>query len=308
MRLVKTIVEMVKALRGKVLPSASPKPASGYSRRQRASAPSPVKSDAVTSQRIVKSSGLVATRDIAGTRFRDFENGPEMIIVPAGTFLMGAPKSESDSDHERPRHQVTIAHPFAVGVGPVTRAEFAAFVKATKPQMGMRRPSWLFPGFEQDEDHPVVCVSWHDAKAYVAWLKDQSHKDYRLLSEAEWEYCCRAGTTTAYNMGDTITRQQANFGENLEFTTSFSKFPANAWGLHDMHGNVWEWCGDHWHDGYEGDPPADGSVWVNDVTELRVLRGGSSTSDPQNLRSACRSRDLPDIREKNIGFRVARTR
>lgn len=221
MRLLKTIMEMVKALRGKVLPSASPDPASGNSRRNHANAPSSVNRDAINSERVVKYPRPGGTLNIAGMRFRDFDNGPEMIIVPAGTFLMGAPKSESDSDHERPRHHVTIAHPFAVGVGPVTRAEFAAFVKATKSQMGMRRPSWLYPGFEQDEDHPVVCVSWHDAKAYVAWLKDQSRKDYRLLSEAEWEYCCRAGTTTAYNMGDTITREQANFGENLEFTTRF---------------------------------------------------------------------------------------
>jgi formylglycine-generating enzyme required for sulfatase activity len=302
MRLLKTIVEMVKWLRGKFLPSASPNPTSGNSRPNRANAPG-----AINNEGLVKDSALGGTLNIVGKRFRDFDGGPEMIVVPAGTFLMGSPKSESDGVHERPRHPVSIARPFAVGIGPVTRGEFAAFVKATRPQLGKGSSSWLYPGFEQAEDHPVVCVSWHDAKTYVAWLRDQSHKDYRLLSEAEWEYCCRAGTTTTYNIGNTITREQANFGENLKLTTSFSKFPPNDWGLHDMHGNVWEWCGDHWHDSYEGDPPADGSVWVNDVTELRVLRGGSSVSDPQNLRSASRSRDLPDIRDHDIGFRVARS-
>jgi len=303
MRLLKTIVEMVKALRGKVLPSACPNPASGKRGPNRSNAPS-----AVNGEGLAEDAAFGGTLVVVGKRFRDFDGGPEMIVVPAGTFLMGSTKSESDSDHERPQHRVSIARPFAVGIGPVTRGEFAAFVKATKPQLGMGRYSWLNPGFEQYEDHPVVCVSWHDAKAYVAWLRDQSHKDYRLLSEAEWEYCCRAGTTTAYNIGDTITREEANFGENFKFTTSFSKFRPNAWGLHDMHGNVWEWCADHWNSSYDGNPPADGSAWVNDVTELRVLRGGSSVSDPQNLRSASRSRDLPDIREKNIGFRVARTR
>ena len=307
MRLLKTIVEMAKALRGKILPSARPGPASATHGPDPSNAPGSAIGGAVHGEEFVNTSGLAGTLDIAGVRFRDFDKGPEMVIVPAGTFLMGSPMSESDSDHERPRHRVSIAQPFAVGVGPVTKGEFAAFVKATKPHLGNGRSSWLYPGFDQDEVHPVVCVSWHDAKAYVAWLRDQSRKDYRLLSEAEWEYCCRAGTTTAYNIGDTIAREQANFGENSKFTTPFTRFPANAWSLHDMHGNVWEWCADHWHDSYDGNPPADGSAWVNDVTELRVLRGGSSTSDPQNLRSACRSRDLPDIRENDIGFRVART-
>lgn len=305
MRLLNTIVEMARALLGKILPSAGPDPGNRRPRRWKSSGPA--KSDAVEREDGVKGSASRGPPSLVGKRFRDFDEGPEMIVVPAGTFLMGSPKTESDSEHERPQHRVSIARPFAVGIGPVTRGEFAAFVKATKPQMGKGRYSWLHPGFEQYEDHPVVCVNWHDAKAYVAWLNDQSHKEYRLLSEAEWEYCCRARTTTTYNTGDTITREQANFGANFKVTTSFSKFPPNAFGLHDMHGNVWEWCGDHWRDSYQGDPPADGSAWVNDVTELRVLRGGSSASGPQNLRAACRSRDLPDIRDHDIGFRVARS-
>jgi formylglycine-generating enzyme required for sulfatase activity len=307
MRLLNTIVDKARALLGKVLPSAGPHPASRIWRPRRSNAPGSVDGDTVDSDSRVKTSAPRSAPSLVGKRFRDFDGAPEMIVVPAGTFLMGAPRGESDSEHERPQHRVSIARPFAVGVGPVTRGEFAAFVKATKPVLRSGRYSWLHPGFEQYEDHPVVCVNWHDAKAYVAWLNDQSHKEYRLLSEAEWEYCCRAGTTTAYNFGNAITREQANFGESFKVTTSFSKFPPNAFGLHDMHGNVWEWCGDHWRDSYGGDPPADGSAWVNDVTELRVLRGGSSSSNPQNLRSACRSRDLPDIRDQDIGFRVART-
>ncbi|MGA2293479.1 formylglycine-generating enzyme family protein, partial [Bradyrhizobium sp.] len=160
-------------------------------------------------------------------RFRDFDAAPEMIIVPAGEFMMGSPAGEGDDD-ERPQHKVSIKNRFAVGVCPVTRGEFAAFINATKHKIepgafvwngkewkSDPSKSWRDPGFTQGDDHPVVCVDWHDAKAYVEWLKERSGgKPYRLLSEAEWEYCCRAGTTSAYSTGDGITPEQANFGEN----------------------------------------------------------------------------------------------
>jgi formylglycine-generating enzyme required for sulfatase activity len=224
----------------------------------------------------------------AGTRFKDGDIGPEMIVVPAGDFLMGSRKGEGDDD-ERPQQKVTIGYAFAAGIAPVTRGEFAAFIKAANHeiesgayvwdgQSWKRDPSksWRDPGFKQDDDHPVVCVSWLDAQAYVAWLKERSGKSYRLLSEAEWEYCCRAGSASAYNTGNSITFDRANFDNNHRGTTSVFKFASNGFGLHDMHGNVWEWCEDNWHGDYAGNPPSDGSIWAGgDDESLRVLRGGS---------------------------------
>ena len=243
--------------------------------------------------------------------FRDeFEAGdvgPELVIIPAGEFQMGSPAGEGNRD-ERPQHGVTIANRFAVGVCPVTRGEFAAFVEATDYKMeDGRRASWHDPGFRQDDDHPVVYVSWHDAQAYVTWLRERSGGNaYRLLSEAEWEYCCRARTESAYSTGKSITRAQANFG-NAKGTTSVFKFPPNAWRLRDMHGNVWEWCEDNWHEDYKGNPPTDGSVRPGGDASLRVLRGGSWDYDPLFLRSADRNWFQPDVRGGNVGFRVART-
>jgi formylglycine-generating enzyme required for sulfatase activity len=236
----------------------------------------------------------------------DGSSGPKLVIVPAGTFRMGSTVGEGDDD-EYSQHEVTIAVRFAIGVCPVTRGEFAAFVAATNHQMNSGRPSWRDPGFKQDDDHPVVHINWHDAQAYAAWLRKRSGKAYRLLSESEWEYCCRAGTTSAHSTGDTITPAQANFGGNHRGTTSVFKFPPNAWRLRGMHGNVWEWCEDNWHDDYNGNPPTNGSVWRGGSESSRVLRGGSWVSSPRALRSASRYRDLPDGRDDMIGFRIART-
>ncbi len=240
--------------------------------------------------------------------FRDFDTAPEMIVVPPGEFMMGSPDGEG-SQSERPQHKVTIGYAFAVSIAPVTLGEFAAFVPATNHGTGSDADaaSWRDPGFRQDDDHPVVRVNWHDAQAYVAWLKERSGRSYRLLSEAEWEYCCRAGTTSAYSTGDSITPDQANFYPNHQGTTSVFKFPPNAFGLRDMHGNVWEWCADNWHDDYTGTPPMDGSVWAGGDESLRVLRGGSWYFDPLCLRSAYRSHNLSGYRFLDFGFRVART-
>ena len=150
----------------------------------------------------------------------------------------------------------------------------------------------------------MINVSWNDAKEYVSWLARKTGQPYRLLTEAEWEYVARAGTTTKYAFGNTINRQQAQFLERK--TAEVGGFPANAWGLHDMHGNVWEWCEDNWHPNYKG-APKDGSVWSGGDTSLRVLRGGSWVSDPGLLRSANRSGSDPDTRSNGVGFRVART-
>ena len=150
----------------------------------------------------------------------------------------------------------------------------------------------------------MVNVSWHDAQAYVAWLGEQSGGwAYRLLSEAEWEYCCRAGTTSQYSAGDRITAKQANFGRKVRGTTSVFKFASNLWGFRDMHGNVWEWCEDNWHPSYDGAPP-DGSVRTEGDMSLRVLRGGSWYSIPQDLRSAYRYRYRRDIRSYGSAFEL----
>jgi formylglycine-generating enzyme required for sulfatase activity len=260
-----------------------------------------------------------ADGDFPGVRFRDFDTAPEMIVVPAGEFMMGSRQGEGDDD-ERPQRKVAIRNPCAVGIAPVMRGEFAAFVRATNYETGSGADvwdgqrwkndpaaSWRAPGFKQDDDHPVVCVNWHDAQAYVKWLSERSGTIYRLLSEAEWEYCCRAGTASAYSTGDSITPDQANFYPNHKGTTSVFKFPPNAFGLRDMHGNVWEWCEDSWHGDYSGDPPANGSTWGGGDESLRVLRSGSWFDVSQNLRSANRLGVHPINRSNDIGFRVART-
>ncbi len=250
----------------------------------------------------------VVLRFSPGNRFRDFDAAPEMIVVPAGEFMMGSPAGEGGDD-ERPQHKVKMRKTFAVGACPVTRAEFAVFAYVTgRKREGGGSESWRDPGFPQDDDHPVVNVSWHDAQAYVAWLKQSSAGvPYRLLSEAEWEYCCRAGSTSAYSNGASITPAQGNYGPKAKGTTPALKFPPNAWGLRDMHGNVWEWCEDNWHEDYNGNPPSDGSVWSGGDTSCRVLRGGSWGDDPEVLRSANRNWDQPDSRDVIIGFRVAIT-
>jgi formylglycine-generating enzyme required for sulfatase activity len=260
--------------------------------------------------------------------FRDFGAAPHMIVVPAGEFMMGSP-SDSAAE-ERPQHKVTIKNSFAVSVAPVTRGEFAAFSDASgrihdKSRRDPGYQSWRDPGFQQGDDHPVVYVSWGDAQAYVKWLTERSGgKAYRLLSEAEWEYCCRAGTTTEYSTGDTITPTQANFMYS-NGTTPVSKFPPNRWGLRDMHGNVWEWCEDTWRENYRDNPPTDGSAWrppedrphrgypptdgwVRPPPEPhRVLRGGSWNGHRHTLRSTSRRGDDPGNRIYDVGFRVAKT-
>jgi formylglycine-generating enzyme required for sulfatase activity len=237
---------------------------------------------------------LVALK--VGESFRDLDVGPELVLVPPGEFMMGEKGSQ---------HKVTIGYPLLVGKFPVTFAEWDAAVAAggvthTPADQGWGRGR-----------RPVMNVSWDDAKAYTAWLSKSPGQAYRLLTEAEWEYCCRAGTATTYSFGDKISKAQAQFSEgkwgSAKQTVEVGKFPANAFGLHDLHGNVWEWCEDPWHDSYAG-APADGSVWAQggDATK-RVLRGGSWYNYPENLRSALRFRLAADFRGSSGGFRVARS-
>jgi formylglycine-generating enzyme required for sulfatase activity len=232
-----------------------------------------------------------------GDLLRDAPFAPELVVVPAGSFLMGSPKGEG-SDSERPQHEVTIAGPFAVSRFAVTFDEWDAAYKHGGVKHNPGDDGW------GRGRRPVINVSWEDAIAYVGWLTRETGKSYRLLSEAEWEYCCRAGTATQYSFGDKIGKRQAQFSEQR--TAEVGGFPANGWGLHDMHGNVWEWCADHWHNDYTGSPPSDGSVWKGDDS-TRVLRGGSWDGNPQDLRSANRLRVQPDYRSYIVGFRVART-
>ena len=234
-----------------------------------------------------------------GNSFRECDDCPEMVVVPAGSFMMGSPASEKgrDSD-EGPQHRVTIARPFAVGKFEVTFAEWDACVAAG----GCR----YRPGAQDRGRRPVMNVSWNDiTQEYLPWLSRTTGKTYRLLSEAEWEYAARAGTTTPYATGHTITQSQANF-DNPKGTVDAGSFRANAFGFHDMHGNVWEWVQDCWNPNYKG-APSDGSAQTTGNCSLRVLRGGSWYYGPGYLRSAYRSRIQPDDRYIYRGFRLART-
>ncbi len=251
----------------------------------------------------------------AGEPFCDLDGGPEMVVVPAGRFIMGSPDDEPQrSPSEGPRHEVTFARPFAVGRYAVTRGQFAAFVNATGHKAA---GPWRDPGFKQDDSHPVVYIRWDDAKSYAAWLTEATGRPYRLLTEAEWEYVARAGTATPFWWGTSFTTEQANYDGNYVYEGGGSKreyrqgtvpvgsFAPNPWGLYNVHGNVWEWCEDTWHDTYDG-APTDGSAWIWKGSQSgRVVRGGSWSYFPGDLRSARRSRN--SVEYYYYGFRLART-
>jgi formylglycine-generating enzyme required for sulfatase activity len=247
---------------------------------------------------------------VAGISFRDCPDCPEMVVVPAGSFTMGAPLGEEGRfDREGPPRQVTVAT-FGAGKFEVTFQEWDACVSAGGCAAN-KNPS----------DHgwgrgrrPAINVSWDDITAeYLPWLSRKTGKTYRLLTEAEWEFAARAGKQTKYAWGDEIGTSRANCdGCGSEWdakqTAPVGSFDANAFGLHDMHGNVWEWVEDCWHETY-ADAPNDGSAWTSSCTEpSRVLRGGSFRDNPLGLRSAYRTRIRPSVRIFNgSGFRVART-
>ena len=250
-----------------------------------------------------------------GETFRDCATCPEMVVLPEGKFMMGAPEEEEGRENdEGPQRQVTIPK-LAVGKYEVTVGQYAEFVKEIKNKTGHKTgncdipkgKSWDDPGFNKTNDHPVVCVSWDDASAYADWLSTKTGYEYRLLTEAEWEYAARAGTTTAYYFGSTISKSQANFDINIYGTALIGSYPANAFGLHDMHGNVREWVEDCWHDGYT-DAPTNGSAWISLCNDSKhILRGGSWWDSLEGLRSANRFRDIATNRINVNGIRVART-
>jgi formylglycine-generating enzyme required for sulfatase activity len=237
--------------------------------------------------------------------FRDAPSAPELGMIPVGEFMMGSPEGEEGRfEAEGPQHRVTIGQRFAIGRYPVTFDEYDRFCEAKRG----KKPADEGWGRAR---RPVINVSWDDAQAYISWLSQETGRIYRLASEAEWEYACRAGTTTRYSFGDAITSEDANHADSgLGRTSEVGAHPANPWGLHDMHGNVWEWVEDDWHENYQG-APSDQAAWLAAKAgrnpRLCVLRGGSWGGFPWGCRSAFRNRGGADTRVNNVGFRVART-
>jgi len=236
----------------------------------------------------------------------------ELVAIPAGTFRMGSPDAKPRrANSESPQHEVTIAA-FLMGRYPVTQAQWR--VLALLPQV--TQPLDPEPSRFKGDDRPVESVSWDDAVEFCARLTRLTERPYRLPTEAEWEYACRAGTTTPFYFGDMITTEVANYdgsgayvagpvGERRDETTPVDHFGiANAFGLSDLHGNVWEWCQDYWHGNYKG-APTDGSAWLAAAERtFRVLRGGSWNNDPRSCRAAYRLHTDPDNRYYDSGFRV----
>lgn len=271
-----------------------------------------------------------------GQVFRDCADiCPEMVVLPSGSFMMGSPVGERDDnerpprgvterfeltfaemyavaegdENEGPQREVTFAKNFAVGRFEVTFAEWDACVNARGCT-----PSSVFDdeGVRQDGGwgrgrQPVMYVYWNDAQDYVRWLSSTTGQRYRLLSEAEWEYAARAGTTTRYSTGDSITAGDANFGDNAGRSVPVGSFAPNAFGLYDMHGNVWEWVQDCWNNTYSGGP-VDGSAWTQGFcSSAQVFRGGSWYYSSDGIRSASRLKIGKGSRQIGGGFRVART-
>ncbi len=246
-------------------------------------------------------------------KFQDCKDCPEMVVVKGGTFIMGAPENEEGYRiNEGPQHRVHIDK-FAVGQFEVTFDEWEACVKDggcggyTPKDQGWGRGK-----------RPVIYISWDDAKAYTVWLTGKTGKTYRLLTEAQWEYVARAGSTTPFWWGISASTNQANYDDSFTSmgdkggyrgkTVPVDSFKANPWGLYNVHGNVWEWVEDHFHKSYRG-APTDGQAWVvtsNNKIATRVMRGGSWLNPSKHVRSAVRNLIYRNFRANNIGFRVAR--
>ncbi|HBB31481.1 MAG TPA: formylglycine-generating enzyme family protein [Cyanobacteria bacterium UBA8803] len=276
------------------------------------------------------------------TEFLDEGIGLEMTWVPGGTFLMGSPENEPERRaNEGPQRLVTVPS-FFMGRYPITQAQWRVVArwepverelqpdpsqfKNDPPQpLSIPRPS-SFKGKPEDTaprvfsrwDRPVEQVSWYDAKEFCARLSQRTKKEYRLPTEAEWEYACRAGTTTPFHFGNIITTDYVNYNGNYTYgdspkgeyrgeTTPVGYFNvANPFGLYDMHGNVYEWCEDDYHQNYEN-APTDGSAWLSsDKNTTKIIRGGCWNFYPYSCRCAYRDRSYPDYRNIVIGLRVVR--
>jgi formylglycine-generating enzyme required for sulfatase activity len=233
-----------------------------------------------------------------------------LIQIPAGDFPMGSPANEPErSASEGPKHRVRLDG-FLLGQTPVTQAQWGVVARWPKLELDLKPDPSRFKGARR----PVEDVSWHQAMEFCRRLSQRTGFLFTLPSEAQWEYACRAGTTTPFAFGDTITPELANYdatssyadgpeGRCRQQTTDVASFPANGWGLHDMHGNVWEWCLDTWYGSYEG-APTDGSPWLMGTDSSKLLRGGSCFYDPWICRSAYRNNFLPDYAFNAVGFRV----
>lgn len=248
------------------------------------------------------------------TESLDSKTGLDMMLIPGGSFSMGSSLEEPDRlEREGPQHTVTVPT-FFMGRYSVTQAQWSIVAGSKKVKIKLKASPSYFKG---KRDHPVESVTWHEAEEFCLRLSDKTGRTYRLPSEAEWEYACRAGTTTPFHFGETLSTDLANYngisapygrgpiGIYRGTTTSVGSLGGpNAFGLYDMHGNVREWCLDHWHSSYEG-APTDGSAWHSENDSYsRVRRGGSWSSDPGGCRSASRLSLTPDYRSDIIGFRV----
>jgi formylglycine-generating enzyme required for sulfatase activity len=274
-----------------------------------------------------------------GAEFSDCPECPRMVTLAAGSFVMGSGSEDVQAEpDEQPAHRVQVPTAFAIGKFEVTRAQYAAFVKETgrvhPPGCNSTRggrfhvnsgASWRSPGFSQQDNEPVVCVNWDDAQAYASWLAKKTGKPYRLPNEAEWEYAARGGTTGTRYWADgsaaaackfasvadsafkSVARGMPSFpcADGYTYTAPVGRHAPNAYGLHDMLGNVWEWVEDCWNQGYAG-APGKAEPRSTGTCEVRVFRGGAWNSKPASVRAAYRDRDTRDERHENLGFRVAR--
>jgi formylglycine-generating enzyme required for sulfatase activity len=237
----------------------------------------------------------------------------EMMLIPGGTFIMGSlPEELEHQENESPQHSVTV-QPFFMGKYQVTQAQWRFVAQLPQVNRDLEQDPSRFKG----DNRPVEQVSWEDAVEFCDRLSQYTGRTYRLPSEAEWEYACRAGTTTPFHFGETITTDLANYDGNSTYgngvkgvyrkeTTEVGSFGvANNFGLYDMHGNVWEWCQDNWHSNYEG-APTDGNAWLDneESSDRKLLRGGSWDTYPVGCRSACRAYNYLDGSDGSIGFRV----
>jgi formylglycine-generating enzyme required for sulfatase activity len=240
------------------------------------------------------------------------EIGLKLVLIPAGQFQMGSPAEEQyRHEDEGPQHMVKLQS-FFLGQTPVTQVQWKVVAGWPKVADDLNPEPSRFRG----DSRPVEQVSWEEAIEFCQRLSQRTKLAYTLPSEAQWEYACRANTTTPFAFGENLIPDMANYngkriyrpgpkGVYREQTTDVGCFPANAWGLHDMHGNVWEWCLDHWDDTYER-APADGSAWTSAAGQRRRLRGGSWGGGPGHCRSACRIGEHLDVRDSNVGLRLCR--
>jgi formylglycine-generating enzyme required for sulfatase activity len=310
---------------------------------------------------LIAISSVAQTSLKPGQTFRDCPDCPEMVVIPAGSFTMGSPASELGHGpfsevQLQLEGSLRVVHiqQFAAGKFDITRKQWAEFVSATNrattggcrwsglpraPDSKIWDPhpeaTWKNHGYEQDDTHPVVCVTWQDAKDYVQWLSGKAGADYRLLTEAEWEYAARAGTSTAFPWGPTASHEYANYGtdtvagvgfisgrDKWVTTSPVGAFPPNQFGLYDMHGNVLQWVEDCFSESYSG-LPTDGSAYSSNVTlkmqtarlswmngksscSFRICRGGDAWDHPPLIRSASRNWADANFSSAGFGFRVAK--